>query len=166
MEVMNPLLSRKVVNIIKSIPYQMNANKSLFREIVEKITPPIEYGASHEKLENILREPLFREALLEELQSPEARRWLPDKLIDIILTNLSKPESSSRKSVLEPFLTWLKQLFPWVTVLTKFFPRRIFLDDYLLAFRAYIILVSCQLFSEDARLFEQLIIDEISRIPF
>ncbi|MHC1785283.1 MAG: hypothetical protein AB9891_21475 [Anaerolineaceae bacterium] len=155
LEVMNPLLSRRVIDIIKSIPYQKNPNKSIFREIVEKIAPPLEYGTSNEFPEELMREPIFQEALINGLNSPEAKKWLPGNLIDLILGKLSHTQPVVKRSKWEPLIQCAKKLIPEITVVTKFIPRKIYLDDYLLAFRAFIIVESCRLFNEDAEILKQ-----------
>ncbi len=156
LEVMNPLISRRVINIIKTIPFRYNPNKQFLREITAAITPPIDYAISDTSLEKILREPIFREALIACMQSPEAEKWLPGNLIALILERFSKPEQRGKESLWEPFIKAAKNAFPKITVLSKFIRRKQYLDDYLLAFRAYIIVKSCEMFSEDAAVFTEI----------
>jgi hypothetical protein len=156
LEVMNPLLSRRVIKIIQTIPYQINPNKRIFREIVRRISPQIEYAGLNTSMEDILREPIFREAILDCLKSSEAKKWLSERLISLILDRLSKPDQAVKRSIWEPIIEAAKKVFPKITVLSKFIRRNIYLDDYLFAFRAYIIIKSCQLFSEDATFFKEM----------
>jgi hypothetical protein len=154
LEVMNPLISRRVINIIKTIPFRYNPNKQFLREITAAITPPIEYAITDTSLENILRVPKFREALIACMQSPEAEKWLPGNLIALILERLAKPEQAGKESLWEPLIKAAKKAFPKITVLSKFIRRKQYLDDYVLALRAYIIVKSCELFSQDANTFK------------
>lgn len=154
-EVMNPLLSRRVINIIKTIPYQLNQNRKLFREIISEISPKIEFSIETSgNTEEILREPFFLNPILKELKSEEIKKWVSKNLIEFILSNFQSAVIPQNKANWELVKQKIKKFFPGITGLTKIFARKINLDYRQLAFRTFIISRMCKLLSEDANLFK------------
>lgn len=151
-EVMNPLLSRRILDVIVTLPDHLRDGRSMYRGIIEEMSPPIEF-AEHNAIENpagILSSPQVVSHLREALGSGYASTLLPDELIGLILANIAtaQPQRQSRRRLPK----FLRQLVPerlrmYRNRLTQ--PRDLGVN--LLALRAYIVVAMDRRFKSDAR---------------
>lgn len=116
-EQMNPLLSRKILAVVRSLPDRLRTDKMLFKRIVEKLSPPIGFATSSAiaEPEDLFRQPAFLEMLREKLSAATAAELFPAELRTYVLGKLDRASRSgprpSRKwkSTLKGLLpNWLK----------------------------------------------------------
>ena len=151
-EVVNPLLSRRIAQQVRKMPDSLRTNKSLFRKIVYSMSPRIRF-AKYEATassEDILKTESIVNLMSNELNTTYARTLLSDKLIDYILENIKVVDVVSRNNR-KSLKTIIKHSLP---VSLKNIIKNIFLKqkiDYnILAFRAYIICKMNQILSTDS----------------
>ncbi|MDB5014298.1 MAG: hypothetical protein JWQ25_2500, partial [Daejeonella sp.] len=152
-EVINPLLSRKITHQARALPDHLRTNKSLFKKIVNAINPHIEYATSSATADTkfLLQSQLAVDLFKEELTSANCKEILPGKLIDYILQNLKiKDGNVNTRSGVKAFLkrylpTWLrKKLVRQMNVGKQ-------ANVNALAFRCYTISKMNQLFYQDIK---------------
>jgi len=146
-EVINPLLSKRILEIVRTMPDSLRTNKSLYKEIVHSLSPNIpfaKYPAIEERA-RILRNPKVVELLSKELNTFMARKLLSDKFIDYLLENMSvRGKKKSLKDRIKPFIPKSIQRI----IYKKFIATKI--DFNILAFRAYLIYKMTQILNGDA----------------
>ncbi|MGE0372212.1 MAG: asparagine synthase-related protein, partial [Gammaproteobacteria bacterium] len=90
-EVMSPLLSRRVLDVIVALPDHLRDGRSMYREIVAGLSPPIAF-AEHNAIEStadILTSPAVARYLRASLDTAEARDLLSGDLIDLVLQKIA-----------------------------------------------------------------------------
>ncbi len=99
-EVATPLLSRLVINEVRNLPDVMRTDKKLFKDIVDKISPNIDYasersvGHSH----NILKQPNVVAFLHDELVSSMDSGLFSRDFLGNVLSNLIVDTSTTRRN--------------------------------------------------------------------
>ena len=136
-EVINPLLSRKIVYLTRKLPNHLRSNKSLFKKIISSISPAIPYATSGatEDIRQVLRSLEIVQLFIEELSKDNSKEIFTSKFIDYVLENIKAQEYSHS--------------FPLKNILKRFIPRSIInkvpkssiskLDFNILAFRMYLV---------------------------
>lgn len=151
-EVMNPLLSRRVLETIVTLPDHSRDGRSLYREIIRELSPAIGF-AELNAIENtaaILGSPAVVGHLVEALDTAGARALLSDELIALVLNNI-KASASGRKARRNRVPGFIKQLIPErIRAYRKRLTESRDLDINLLALRAYIIVAMNAQLSRDA----------------
>ncbi|MCC6209180.1 MAG: hypothetical protein IT488_13670, partial [Gammaproteobacteria bacterium] len=97
-EVMNPLLSRRILQVIASLPDHLRDGRSMYQKLVYDLSPPIEF-AEEVAIQNtaaILASPSVSRYLRSSLDSERARTVLPGGLVDYILGNMSSEPARPR----------------------------------------------------------------------
>jgi len=81
-EVVNPLLSQRIVRVVKAMPDEERTNKATFREIVKKVSAKIDYATtgSTAKVNNLLDRGDVKDFMLSSLASDEAVQVLGAEL--------------------------------------------------------------------------------------
>jgi hypothetical protein len=85
-EVANPLLSRGIIECVRTLPDRLRTDKRLWRSIVRRRSPPIPFAARTGvyPLRDFVREPATLELMLEELGGDAARDVLGDGLARMV----------------------------------------------------------------------------------
>ena len=152
-EVANPLLARRIVYLVRTLPDEERDEKRLCTKIVRSIGPKIDF-AEHDAIGTIggfLRSPATAEFLQDELSSHTAASVLPSALLDDIVANMYVEAPDRSRKV------------RYCTA-ARAFPRRVhnklsrvlrgtesyFVGYNRLALRAFIICRATQLLHEDA----------------
>ena len=167
-EVINPLLSKKVVIATRRIPDYLQDDKKLFVSIVTELSPNIPFHSSvspaHDKtFKNLEKGRLVdqistREGIniiRSELDSKHARRLLSDTLIDFLLDGVRVRETLSKR-VLINLKHFIRAAVPaTVTSSTQsiLFEKKSSkknIDINKMAFRAYIIVAMYRMLESDA----------------
>ncbi|MBK8161615.1 MAG: hypothetical protein IPK65_00235 [Gammaproteobacteria bacterium] len=152
-EVMSPLLSRRVLDAIVALPDHLRDGRSMYREIIAGLSPPIGF-AEHNAIEpasGILASPAVVHYLRASLDSAEARELLSKDLIDVVLQKIatSPGRPVPRRSIVPKYI---KQLVP---ERMRMFRNRVSrprdLDVNLLALRASLIVAMDRRMKADAR---------------
>ena len=70
-EQINPLLSGRILNFIRSLSEELRTEKKLFKELIEKISPPVSFASKAAVMPagNVLRQKRFLRYILSTLQS-------------------------------------------------------------------------------------------------
>lgn len=97
-EVINPLLSKKIVNAVKAMADEERTDKMTFRKIVRATSPKIDYAktGAAAKVNNLLDRDDVKKFMLSSLESDAASRVLDEKIRQkfIKLVSMSKLEVS------------------------------------------------------------------------
>jgi hypothetical protein len=110
-EQMNPLLSRKILSVVRCVPDHLRTDKTLFKRIVARISPKVEIAmeGANASRENILRQRRVAEVLRSELDSERAKSLVPSGLILRVIQNLQTNEGPVTR---DSFRSKLKKLVP------------------------------------------------------
>lgn len=154
-EIANPLISRRLIDVVRATPDALRTQKRLWKEIVERRTPPVRFAEHHaiQALEGYLsnadvvrvlsaelfEQPvgIFSDTFLGTLQSgmrvrgPEAQRWMFKAALRRLLP-----------------LSWMRRLQRARSRVTFVRPT---LDGNSLAFRAFLVSRMHRLLESDAR---------------
>jgi hypothetical protein len=152
-----PFLSRKIIELSRTLPDALRTDKALFKEIVRDLSPAIGF-AKHEAIaarKGALRAPAVVNLFEAELQTTHARSLLSDKLINSILASLKVADTSSslkrKRSSPTPLKSMVARMMP---ANLKGQLRQSVLKPHVdsndLAFRAYLISKTTQMLSADA----------------
>ncbi len=151
-EVVNPFLSRSIVQQVRRLPENLRTDKKLFKKIVASLTPRIPY-AQHRAIgftRDCLKYPEVVEFIREELSSDYAKTLLPEALIDFVLQNI-KTSTASISTKRPLLLRILKPMTPKIVRKWKYSSTLMrTLDLNTLGFRACLICRMTKILSEDA----------------
>lgn len=152
-EIINPFLSRIILNQAKQIPDKLRSGKLLFKMIVNSLSPGIGYATSSANAltADILRQKGILDYIKDELSTKEASAILPDEFLDFILKGI---KSYSQKK--------LNNSFSLKATLIRIIPRVIknFIHDKFnhpeidhneLAFRTLLIIRMNKILNEDCQ---------------
>jgi len=142
-EQINPLLSKAILKVVRTIPDALRTDKTLFKEIVADIAPQIPFAtkSANAMVKNILRTEPLTALLKSEIGSDDACKLFGAGFVDYILGEIehndsvpTRKEQRTKKgigSVLTGFIN------SRLSCNTPSLPR---IDGHVLAFRVYIIL--------------------------
>mgnify|MGYP001581096636 CR=1 FL=1 len=145
-EMCSPLLSRRVIRVVRQLPDFLRTNKTLFRKIVNTMAPGIRY-ASHSAIANrkdILKDKKVVGVVTRYLESARTLSVLPQELIAHILAALRSESASSlmQRSAREKIRVVVERLERSKTKLR--------MDIHVLAFRAYLISRMTEILAQDS----------------
>ncbi len=151
-EQFDPLLSREIIEQVRSLPDHLRNNKSLFQEIVKSLNPGIEYASKNatQDQKNIFTQKEFVELFKQELSTENAKSIFPNGFLEEITRNL-KDDSKAHIFTLASIKKVISKNLP--NKLKKTIYRKIgtqSLDYNILAFRLTIISKMVRLFKEDS----------------
>ncbi len=151
-EQMNPLVSRKILTVFRSLPGHLRTDKSLFKRIVGKIGPKVEMASANgdASLESILRQRSIVEILRSEIDSERPRSLVPSGLIMQVIQNLQVSDGPATRHR-HSFRSKFKELVP--SFAENFLRKNGVvpsLDFNVLAFRIYLISQMNAVLSADA----------------
>ncbi|RJQ54029.1 MAG: hypothetical protein C4530_17210 [Desulfobacteraceae bacterium] len=153
-EIMNPLIFRRIVERVRKLPDRLRTEKILLRKIVERRTPNVPFAKypAIDLRRDYLKGKEVREFLNDQLFSAPCRTVLPHSLISKIMENLNNNHSGG-----------VTQRFPIIRTLRPFFPPPVIkmikktlsleerIDYFDLALRSCIVGSMTALLSRDAR---------------
>ena len=95
-EVCNPLLSRKIIKQVRSLPDKMRTNKQLYKSIIEDMSPKIKFAKrpAIERFDSIFIRKDIKRAIYDELNTSYARSLLPDVFLNYLIRRLRKENES------------------------------------------------------------------------
>ncbi|MEO6256957.1 MAG: hypothetical protein ABIO69_09125, partial [Sphingomicrobium sp.] len=112
LEIANPLISRRVVEVVRATRDDLRTDKALFRRIVDRAGPAVafaKFGALEES-DNFLNRPDLRQLMLDDLAAADFGVVLSPQLADHLRHALAgKRSGSSRATGLK---RWLKSVAP------------------------------------------------------
>lgn len=156
-EVISPLLSKRVVEVARRLPDHLRTDKELFKKIVSSMSPAIGYATSSAIADStfLLKSKAVVDLIKSELNSEYCRAIFPDAFITYLNDNLLVVESTvNRKKAIKSFL---KRYLPYSlirkgTKLTA--SKNVSVNK--LAFRVYMISRMNRLLAEDASVSEKI----------
>ena len=141
-EVINPLLTREILCMVKTLPDDLRTNKRLFKEIMNEISPDIEYATSDATatIDNIFNNRDICKEIISELELEKNGSVVPKEFISFLLEHIETAKSTSISSQLS-LKAKLKKLLPSkVKSLLRSSGVGINMDFRNLAFRTFMIL--------------------------
>lgn len=156
-DVINPLQSRRVVDVVRALPDRLRTDKRLLIERTNQLTPAIPYASIREGdvLSAFLREPATVAFLREALSTQAARAVLPEAALARLSAQLPSAGAATTDAPAGRLraIDRLKAALPhWVKRRLRRFAGDGPMDPCLLAFRAWIVIETHRLFAEDAAL--------------
>jgi len=152
-EIVNPLLSRKIIYTVRSLPDHLRTGKTLYKKIVQSISPQINF-AKHQAVADkgsILSKRRVFEFLKEELGSSYTNAILPKEFTKYITSNATNEGESERDDIKGGIKDLIKPLLPkWVKAKIKSSIAKPKIDFNILVFRAFIICRMSTVLNNDA----------------
>lgn len=151
-EVINPLLSRKIVYQIRSMPDNLRSNKLLFKKIVASMSPNIGYATNgaNASIGYILKSKSAIDLFKLELNTENCKTFISDKLISYTLENLIATHGYESKR--QNLIRILKRHLPgWIIKKASSLRSVKSVDINFLAFRIFIICKMKRQLEEDAK---------------
>jgi hypothetical protein len=99
-EIVSPLLLRRLVELARTHPEHLRTGKKLFREITSEHSIPVRYADAHatENPDAALGHPRLVEELLDEISSARAREILSSDFASFVTERVRGPVKSRRRS--------------------------------------------------------------------
>jgi hypothetical protein len=144
-EIANPLLSRKILEAVRTLPDHLRLDRALFKKIVNSRMPNVPYAKRHAEavITNSVRQKKVVDLIVEELKSDLGRELFPEELLTQVLSKI-KTSDSKKHNEARPFsiVLILKRLLPpsVKNFLKDHATSRIFMDYNLVAFRMFTII--------------------------
>jgi len=156
-EIMNPLLSRRIIYQVRRVPDHLRTYKRLYKMIVRSLSPKVDfakYPAIHSS-QDILRSRRVVELLEAELSSAYAGSILPVEFSDYVLDRLEVIDETNRKirnfRARRTIRAAVKQYLPiWRRNEVRNSAVQQEIDFNVVAFRAYTISRMNKMLAEDA----------------
>jgi len=158
-EVINPLLSRKIVDLVRILPARLRTEKRLFKEIFGEMSPPIPLAEkiAIENQAQLLRQHRIAQSMLAEFKGTTATQLLSGELLQYlkhqIKINGDPPARQEKENAVKARIKRKIPLKLRKTIKNNPFrssPAPL-MDNYLLAFRAFIVCKTAQLFDHDVK---------------
>ena len=151
-ELITPLLSKKVISVVRTLPDQLRTDKRLFRDIVDSYgagVPYAKYGSNMD-IESIFKQ----EHVVTEIKNVlRSSNTLPSQLIEYIVTNMTvaRPDAGSENRKAKA-VRKLKAILPTAAkdAIKRRMPSKV--DVNMLGFRAYMIVKMQEILTDDAQL--------------
>lgn len=142
-ELINPLLSRKILQQVRQLPDHLRSEKTLIRKIIISLSPDVDFAtqSATASTKNILKQKNITHLIEGELSSKNAKSIFPTEFLDTISNGLNAEQqtktiqsgSSSLKSFLKRFVPkYIKNAIRKNASLPK-------VDHNILAFRVFLI---------------------------
>jgi hypothetical protein len=152
-EVVNPLLSREIIDVMRQLPDSLRTEKRLLKRIVRSMGPDIPF-AKRPAIANyadILKSPRVVVHVAAELNTRGARDLLSDELVDLVLSRMAVDDTKWR-SISKPVSSRIRpHLVKRLNALSRTGTPKPRMDFNVMAFRAYIISRMHRMLSDDAR---------------
>ena len=156
-EVMNPLLSRELVMLSRSLSPAARTGRVLYDQVVLDAHPGLSYATANavEEVQDLLKKTAVVQTVLDTLASDNARAALPEEMLGY-LRNKVQPRGSSGNGNGAKKRKYKQMLPRWLRSFVRDHFSKPNLDSHKAAFRAYIITRMHGILQEDARLVEEM----------
>lgn len=116
-ELINPLLSRKILQQVRQLPDHLRTKKALFKKIVTSLSPRVDFATkdsgANASLKNILRQKKITNLLKKELSSNNAKSIFPAEFLDYILKGIkTERQAKTTKSSLSSLKASIIRIVP------------------------------------------------------
>ncbi|PWD99004.1 hypothetical protein [Marinilabilia rubra] len=152
-EMANPLLSRKILSAVRTLPDYLRKDRALYKKIVNSRMPKIPIARHHAEavISNSVRQKKVVDLIIKALNSNLASELFPEELLNQVLSKI-KISDSKKHNEARPFSVplILKRLLPLKikNFLKDHASSRMFMDNNLMAFRMFIIIKMNELLQE------------------
>lgn len=152
-EVINPLLTKRIVSVIRGLPYDLIEDKILYKRIVNNLGPNISYAKYNAiaSPKNILRKKNVVQEIQRELKTEFARSVIPVEFINYVLDKIEAREKDTapkgptlKRKIGKKMPRKLKSLLRHTVV-------KPMMNFHLLAFRCYVLSAMNRILAEDAK---------------
>jgi hypothetical protein len=151
-EIMNPLLSRRIIYQVRRLPDHLRTDKILYKRIVRSLSPDIDFAKYQaiEMPENILKTKQCVDFLREELASSYVDTIIPRAFTCYVMAHLkifdngNRKERRNIKAIVQPYVPL------WITNKARNTFVKLRMDFNILAFRVYMICRMNKILAEDA----------------
>ncbi|MGB1205892.1 MAG: hypothetical protein ACPG5B_09610 [Chitinophagales bacterium] len=154
-DILNPLLSRKIIKQVRTMPDNLRTNKKAFRLIMQNISPPIAYAkkASWASLEDVAQHEKIQQIVKQKLHTNIATRVFNENWINFLLENIkTKEQEVQKKSFKQQIITKIAQNLPqYMKSMLRLRLLKPKISANLFAFRTYLVLEMCELLEKDAQ---------------
>jgi asparagine synthetase B (glutamine-hydrolysing) len=112
LEQVNPLLSRKIVSLIREIPDHLRTEKKIFKKYVNSYHTTIKFANSPaiESMKDIFRQNEMVQMVKEELNSPMAKSIFSQDLLSYVLENMTTSHNKNQNH--KNLIRRLKRMIP------------------------------------------------------
>ena len=159
-EIVNPLLTGKIIDQVRTVHDHLRTEKEIFKRIVREISPKVDFASigSIENAQNIFKLPEVVNLMVAELSKPYMETIFPKEFLSKIIIKLKNSNQDSKTSVtvIARLKSFAKQIMPMY--LKDKFRSNISkppIDNNKIAFRMYMAGKMHEIFSEDALLVHQ-----------
>lgn len=152
-EVINPLLTRRVLSVVRTMPDKFRSNKRLFRKIVRKMDPDIKFAKKDATAtpDNLLYDEKVINEFYSELNSIHTNEIFTSAFINCLLNNL-KSNKNYRKSFNHRMIALIKKTMPSsLKNLLRSSGANVSLDHNMLVFRSYMISKMNRMLIDDSK---------------
>ena len=150
-EVINPLLSKLILQQVRELPDHLRTNKSLFKEIVQNISPNIPYASKDANAtpKDLLKKKEIVEVIKAKLQSENAKQIFGTEFINYVVDEIQL-EKFSNQGAAKKIKMAVKSVVPrFVRSRLRDTGLKAKVDVNTLAFRVYIIVRMHEILSSD-----------------
>jgi hypothetical protein len=150
-EIINPLLHRKIVEVVQSLPNDLITYKVIWEEIIHEMFPgtPLAESRSTQDVYDILDMPEGKQFLRENLKQAMGKGLLPDDFLQIFLDNLEIRETKNKLVRVAKKTGWIMSIYDVVSKMRVRVPK-IPLNHRRVALRAVIALRMHEMLTADA----------------
>ncbi len=155
-EVITPLLTRKTLEVVRTLPDNLRTDKKLFRRIVNSTGPSLAY-ARYDAVNtpsNIYRRKDVIDEIISELKSENAVVVLPHEFIEYLLVKLVAKETNDNQAANSIYKIIKSHMPEKIKRLLRNTVLKKEMDFNILAFRSYIISKMSALLTEDAKILD------------
>ena len=153
-EVVNPLLSSKIIMHLRTMPDHLRKNKLIFRKFVKELSPDVNFATkdSTGEMERILDSPGAVQMMSAELSSAYMTNLYPEEFIEKIIDCLHKPAGKNTSSLSGTIKQTLKNNMPsYLKEKLSMHLQKPFIDNSLIAFRMYMTGKMYRMLAEDVK---------------
>jgi hypothetical protein len=152
-EIVNPLLSNSLIELVRRLPDSLRTEKRLWRRIVDSLSPDIPFASSRatQSGDDVLQSRQAVEFMRDSLSGSAASSTVPPKLAAYVVdaltharSNRPSPRKYLRRMIGARLPSWI---IPKRTKVVR--PPR--LSAYRLAFRTFIVSRASRMLAEDAQ---------------
>lgn len=147
-DLVNPLLSRKIINSVRQLPSSLRTNKQLFKNIVNDITPPIAY-AKHPAIAskgNILKQENVVQYISAQLTQAKHAGVIPENFLEYALNHLAITKNTDNCKISSTIQSLLGKVKRKLGI-----PEKLLMDNSFFAFRVFMICRMSEILRDDAK---------------
>ncbi|MFT3680857.1 MAG: hypothetical protein QM791_11330 [Ferruginibacter sp.] len=153
-EVINPLLSRKIMLQTRTLPDHLREDKKIFREIVNSFLPDIKYATKQATIQEqgLFTFPETIAIITNELSMPYMKELFPAEFLQKVITGMRNPITQKRNMASMQTKLFIKKLIPaFVKEKIRNNIPKPTLNTGVLAFRIYMIGKTYRMLAEDIK---------------